>query len=519
MSLADSTVRIRPRVHWEAHDLGFAMGRRWCLPLMGLWLICCLPVAASLMLGLGADSWIPFVVVWWFKPLYEWPLVYWISQRVFATPLTVRQSLAVLKPGRIGPLLPYLLWRRFSPQRSFTMPVGMLEGLRGEERTQRVNLLAWNQSAASWLIVVCFHFESILLLSVYLCLLFFAGDNLADERFLGTVDLLAISPWVQMLLMVLAYAFMAPFFVAAGFAAYLARRTQLEAWDLELVFRDLAQRLRQERSSSGSGFRTTHQPTESVRPTRNTLMALLSPCAAALLIATLGLGGAQWAQAQEKPEDEIVVSVDGPDTAQELVTEILEHKDFGYEETVTEWRYREAEEEVQEEESEFTFPFVRWFALILEVVLWLSVFAALIWGGMYLANALGWITPSMRQPDDEALAVNPEPQIHHDNALPDDIPAAVAALLKADQRREALALLYRASLLRLAASVTAEIPESATEGECRRWVRHHCVGPQAQFFDGLARAWIQAAYGTRLPARDQVAQWLQRWSQVFEVPA
>jgi hypothetical protein len=36
-----------------------------------------------------------------------------------------------------------------------------------------------------------------------------------------------------------------PIYVAAGFGLYLHRRTQLEAWDVELVFRRLAARARE----------------------------------------------------------------------------------------------------------------------------------------------------------------------------------------------------------------------------------------------------------------------------------
>ena len=42
----------------------------------------------------------------------------------------------------------------------------------------------------------------------------------------------------------LAFALVEPFFAAAGFALYLNRRTQLEGWDLERTFRNLAARLR-----------------------------------------------------------------------------------------------------------------------------------------------------------------------------------------------------------------------------------------------------------------------------------
>ena len=41
----------------------------------------------------------------------------------------------------------------------------------------------------------------------------------------------------------LAVAFIEPFYVGAGFGLYLNRRTQLEAWDLEIAFRRMRKRL------------------------------------------------------------------------------------------------------------------------------------------------------------------------------------------------------------------------------------------------------------------------------------
>ena len=53
--------------------------------------------------------------------------------------------------------------------------------------------------------------------------------------------------WAQLLttcLYWLAVTLSEPVYIAAGFGLYLNRRTQLEAWDLELVFRRLAARAR-----------------------------------------------------------------------------------------------------------------------------------------------------------------------------------------------------------------------------------------------------------------------------------
>lgn len=528
MSLADSSIRIRPRLHWEAHDLGFVMARRWFVPLVSLWFMTCLPIAASLLLTLGADSWIPFLLLWWLKPLYEWPLVYWISQRVFATAPTIKQSFTVFRPKQIVALLPYLLWRRLSPQRTFTMPVGMLEGLKGAQRSQRVDLLAHNQSAASWLIVMCFHFEAVLLLGVYLAVQFFSADPL-NETVIGGWTIDTIAPWLNLLFMVLVMALIAPFFVAAGFAAYLARRTQLEAWDLELMFRDLGQRLRNEvRDHPEEPAAAVHLNVDTSSTTaqyskansatlHSFLLAALAPLASVVLACSLLVGHVNTAHAQDHEPEQEVTTVHNREEAKALLSEVLSDKDFGEELVFEQWQYRKVEEALEEEEENIQLPFVKWLAVILELVMWVLVFALLIWGGIYLANALGWITPNMRQEaQNEVFHAQTTPEDNH-LSLPDDIAAAVAALLQADQIREALALLYRASLQRLASSVTVPIPESATEGECRRWVRAHCQGPQAQYFDHLAKAWIQAAYGTRLPERARVEQLHASWSQWFEV--
>ena len=53
--------------------------------------------------------------------------------------------------------------------------------------------------------------------------------------------------WAQLLLLGLwwlSVSLLEPIYVAAGFGLYLHRRTQLEAWDVELVFRRLAARVR-----------------------------------------------------------------------------------------------------------------------------------------------------------------------------------------------------------------------------------------------------------------------------------
>src|SRR5207342_1489924 len=56
----------------------------------------------------------------------------------------------------------------------------------------------------------------------------------------------AQTPWVTVAMAALYYVAstaLEPFYVGAGFGLYLNRRTQLEAWDVELAFRRLRERL------------------------------------------------------------------------------------------------------------------------------------------------------------------------------------------------------------------------------------------------------------------------------------
>ena len=59
------------------------------------------------------------------------------------------------------------------------------------------------------------------------------------------------SIWISECLLLLALSIVAPFYVAGGFALYLTRRTELEAWDIEISFR----RIRDQHLAETSGVR------------------------------------------------------------------------------------------------------------------------------------------------------------------------------------------------------------------------------------------------------------------------
>jgi len=129
-------------------------------------------------------------------------------------------------------------WRRLSPWRSFTQPVYQLEGLAFGGIRGRVKQIKRRKRAPAWLITLAFFITQICLAFAVASLVFwFAPPKQAPDL----VTLWSEDSGLINVAVFVAYAvvtaFLEPFYVAAGFAMYLNRRAQLEAWDVEQELR------------------------------------------------------------------------------------------------------------------------------------------------------------------------------------------------------------------------------------------------------------------------------------------
>lgn len=513
MGLNKASIVIRQRVPWEGVDLGFAMARRWFLPLWGLWWLTALPVALPVYLLLGPENAWAGLLVWWCKPLYEWGLLYWLSRRVFGESLYLKEIPAAWGRSHWGDLLPYLSWRRFTPYRSFTTPVGMLEQLRSEQRGQRVEILARGQTAAVWMMLVCVNVEILLVLSLILFMGFFAVNEYGSDHVFDFVWLLVNDyPWLSAFLSLLSLSFIAPFYVAAGFGLYLTRRTKLEAWDLDLAFRGIRSRMDARRKSS-----------------------ILVFCLGIFLLPGMELGHAQEGYAEQQvhgdaveginessPDKSHQSSVVTPEYAAEVIAQVMADESFGRTTTVQSWQFMFDEEEEEEALSNTGLAgFISVLGVLVEGLLWLLIAGAIAFGLYHVADWLGWLAPPAldQSTAPSAQVINEAATQKKTRALPQDVNVAVQAHIKNGRYREALSLLYRASLHELVEQGLVEIPESATEGECRELVRRHCQPEQVGYFDGLTRAWVHAAYGPGLPSPSIIRHLHEAWPKVFAAPA
>ncbi len=496
MDLANLEIALRPRSHWEAIDLGFALARRWFVPLCTLWLMTAVPFGLLFLL-LSADNLILLsLLLWWFKPIYEPPLMYWLSRAVFGERPSIKsvrkQWWRIVRPQ----LFANLTWRRLSSNRSFYMPVALLEGLKGKERHQRTDILGRHQQAGTWLTIIGFHFEAILEIGLILAIYFlipeelrwFDGDNFFFSP--GPID-----EWLQLACWLVGMAIIAPFYVAGGFALYLHRRSDLEGWDIEINFRHTA-----EKAASAQSNRA------------GTIIASLF----GLLLLTTG-------------HHEAYAGTDpGPEESKQRIEQVLEDPHFGRMEQESYWEFIGKEREPSNGDMawlvdllKFLFEilkgFFRGIADIGEIILWgagLFTVAFLIY---HFSRNASWMQgfSNGRKKGKRALPTELFGLDVRPDSLPEDIVAEALGQLKAGKARTALSLLYRGTLVRLITEHQLEIPNSATEGECLKEVRRHRGPGEADYFHKLTQAWLVTAYANIPADALLIEQLCHDWQQVY----
>jgi hypothetical protein len=230
---------LRPRGMFEAADLGVRVvsaHRRsvWasCAPVYAFVLL----VAATL-LPVGA-GWAVLALIW-LKPWFDRSILFVLARAAFGEETRFADLWAQRRTVFVQGLLGALTVRRLSPWRSYVQPVLQLEGQRGKSRRERVARILGSHRGAALAMQNAFAFvESAVAIGAFTLIGWLAiGDDTAPSLaaiFNGDTrwaTALAVACYAATVLIV------EPFFVGAGFAMYLNRRVELEAWDIEQEFR------------------------------------------------------------------------------------------------------------------------------------------------------------------------------------------------------------------------------------------------------------------------------------------
>lgn len=511
MRIDQLDVVLRARSQWEAMELGTALVRRHAAAIWKPWLLLTLPVFALLNLGgwLLDNYWLPALLFWWLKPVFERIPLFVISRGAFgATPTTGQTLRAQLSWGWKG-IAGYLTWRRLGPARSLLMPVDLLEGGDATQRRHRRAALGnASYGHASLLTLVCANFEIALQFAgIALIFMFVPIDFLPESVQIAWSLIGEDTPaWAWIGFNLIAWAamsFIGPFYVGAGFGLYLNRRTQLEAWDVEIAFRRMRERL-----------------------------AAAAPLL--LLLLAFALPGVP-AHAQDDAEDAATteeaanvpdnrnhkgptgedsvgsspLSVFGDqvvDTGgfRQAAARAYEDPSLGSKRSVVRWKAidpNKPKETTPASETDLGFLSVigKFIALLAEWALWIVVGVLLL---VLLFTARWWL-PWLRGSGRNRRSTDDSPVTQEALLIPEVLPPNILAtarqLWQSGKPRHALALLYRASVETLSQRANLILPPGTTEAQCLRASKRMPVESDRQLFARVVRTWQYAAYAGRMP--------------------
>lgn len=464
MRLEDVTLVLRPRLPWEAVDLGCAMVRRDFGRVLALWCSTVFPVWALIIALMPDDPNTASLIIWWLKPLYDRVPLYHLSRRAFGVEPKWGETLKQWPRLWFTNFLPALLWRRLSFIRSFAMPAQMLEGLRGSAMRKRVKTLAVDGGGSGMMVSYAFlKLEIVLLLGFLFTTYSFLPESWEPDwsALLEAPDAIGLDRtpfvWWYVSCYMLAMTLVEPFYVGAGFGLYLNCRTRIEGWDVELAFRKLAARL--------------------TKP----LMTLL----------TFGFFSASMVMAKD---------------VQQISEQVLKNADFEVHKAKT-WEWVPDKLDLGKgPKGDFSA-----IVAIGEILFWSVVIAAVAALAIYITKNLHvFAFRTKKEVQYEVPKVIMGMQITRES-LPNDILAAAMAAWDAGNAHQALSLLYRGSLSWLVTQRRVPIRDSDTEEDCLSHVAKHAPQPEAAFFHQLTGAWIQIAYATLPVTRDELIQLCARW--------
>jgi hypothetical protein len=506
MRLEDITVAVRPRSGWDAIDLGLRMYQQWWRPVTLAWLCFALPLMLGVYLFLHDHLFWCMLTIWWLKPIYGRFPLYVYSHALFGTLPRPRDSYKAMLKLYFPHLIKALTVYRFDPARSFNLPVWQLEKLKGRARRERTRILQrQTYNPAVNLALLGLLFEAAVFMSL-VGLVYMAIPLSQQMVDVGPFDGSLPQGGVNALFVsfqILTYSVMEPIYIAAGFSLYINRRTLLEGWDIEIAFRRMARRIKEQFN-------------------RTNVAALIGALAMVLTLVSATPGHALAANA-----DETGPAVDKAG-AKTLIEEILKAPEFGHTKEVKGWYPKKPKDKPAEpKESGLwdwlapVFEFIaRVFGVLGQALLWLAVALAI----AFLVLLLVRYGPHLGSPKAAGssqrrgkpktlfgMAITPA-------SLPDDIPASARGLLQQGRLREALSLLYRGALSKLTHEHGIPLKDSATEGDCVRMLKSRpgTLAPDAVgYFQDLTRVWQGTAYGKRTPPQGELLSLCDSWAVHF----
>ena len=455
---------LKPRTKWEAADLGIKLAVRWYLPLQFAWLVLAAPF---FFVAVQLDGFLSKVfLLWWFKPLYERPVLMCLSILIFDGRVTLRGILQGFADWR---LWLYLTIFRLSWHRGGNAPIGALEGLDFSTESQRRKWLYEGEERNDFSITSLGLLIELVIVFSIVQLISLLTETDFNAAYVGILKFLTINEigdsqaLILLGIIFVAMGVTAVFYVSVGFATYLNRRTVMEGWDLEIGFKKLISRLG--------------------------VVALI-----ALLV--LPNTAVIASEADESPDRVVAQVLDEPEFNQNETISVPEHM-----RDVLRWLIdRDYEAEPVKEGA-----MGQVLATVLKLVLIIALIYVLCLFFYKFYNAYGF---GSRREEDESLSLRQTERI---KKLPKDVLKTTQNHWEEGRYRDALALLYNAAVAYADGRFTCSIRDSDTEGDCLRKTRNIDRSARNAFVK-ITRLWRNLAYGGELPSEEKFREAIQGFS-------
>jgi hypothetical protein len=228
----------------EAADSGILLWRQNFFIFLPFFAIPLWIFAFTLRLLPGNLQYFSWLIVWWLKPLFDRIILHIISIRFFERDAKTKRLCQGLFKTLIRGLPGDLLWRRFSLLRSSLLPVRVLErNIKSADafNNRKKSLLTGGINYCFLLTIWGFAVEIALLYGNFLFLVsinqLILNGMIFWDNFLD-IEIYFYALWC------FNYMLVETIYVCMGFSLYINSRVEVEGWDIEITFRNIAEKLK-----------------------------------------------------------------------------------------------------------------------------------------------------------------------------------------------------------------------------------------------------------------------------------
>jgi len=457
---------------YEAADSGIVLWRKNFACFIIFFAIPFWICAFILRLLPGRLMYLSWIILWYLKPLFDRSILHVISIKFFEPNATLKRLFKGLGKSLYRGLFGDLFLRRFNPFRAAIMPLRVLEQSPVNKKTkifnERIKLL--DKGGLGYSFILTFWglaLEIALLIGELLFILMMANFigkklDIYSSEFIINAENYVFALWC------LNYIIVETIYVCMGFSVYINSRIEVEGWDIEIIFKGFAEKLKKKK-----------------------MLGVLSILCMFFIFTPAAVSAQQKPQANpgEVPLDKL--------------EKVLASPDFGSEKDAWDIRLKNPPEQ-KENITIINYnynKFIRWLEHIIASGLRISIVITVV----ILAMIIFFITRKYLKKRNAAIKIKPTLTILQDipQENPHDILKKAIEFYEQGDLRNAWGHCTAAAILLLQLYRGVVFPPNATENDCANIASVKLNGTDSEkHFRSLIKTWINFAYAGRLPSNE-----------------